>query len=272
MEKVHVETLWLSDLHLGNRDCKAEYLLDFLQHHHARTLILVGDIVDLWSLKSRHHWPKSHNRVVTTLLDMAHNGTRVIYVPGNHDEAIREFVKFDFGKVEVRSHYTHQLVNGQKALAIHGDEFDTLVCHSRLTSVVGDIGYDFLLFLNRWNDKIRKLTGQPYWSLSGYIKEKVHKAKEAMQRFREASLAKARKRQVDAIVCGHIHHPEILETEDVIYMNDGDWIENCSSLVEYSDGTIQLVRWTEGLTVLEETTRFARSASVLREASYQEAG
>ncbi len=248
-----VRTLWLSDIHLGNRDCKTHFLVDFLNNHHADTIILVGDIVDLWSLGQRHHWPESHNDIISLLLERAHNGCRVVYVPGNHDATVRQFIKFDFGKIEVMQRFVHESATGKNILALHGDEFDSFVCHSKLHSMLGDVGYDFLLLLNRWWSKYRRLSGKPYWSLSGYIKQRVDKANEAIERFKTASFDFVERHDMDAIVCGHIHHPEIEQREGILYLNDGDWIENCTALVEQQNGQIDLVRWTEEECVLATT-------------------
>lgn len=256
MEITSVRTLWISDIHLGSKDCKAEFLLDFLRHHHAKYIVLVGDIVDFWSMKNRHFWPESHNEVISLLLERAHQGCQLIYVPGNHDEAVRQFVRFDFGKVEVRSHYLHTTACGKKVLALHGDEFDNLVRHGKLTALLGDKGYDLLLFLNRCWYQTRRRFGFSYWSLSTYLKSKVGKAKQAIERFEYAAVSRAVKKNVDGIVCGHIHHPDLKSVEDIWYFNDGDWVENCTALVEQNNGKIQLVRWTETSEVLNQTDAF----------------
>ncbi|GAB6260218.1 UDP-2,3-diacylglucosamine diphosphatase [Photobacterium sp. R1] len=256
MGKHTYRTLWLSDIHLGNRDCKVDYLLDFLTQHRADTLILVGDIVDLWSLKSRYHWPESHTRVVRLLLEQAEQGCRIIYIPGNHDEAIRKFIQFNLGNVELAHRYLHTSANGKQILALHGDEFDSMVCHNKLTSLLGDVGYDLLLFLNRWINAYRRITKQPYWSLASYIKTRVEKANIAIARFRHAAVTMARHKGVDAIVCGHIHHPEMKDENDILYLNDGDWIENCTFLAEHYDGVIELIRWTEHAELLDSSDKF----------------
>ncbi|CZF82102.1 UDP-2,3-diacylglucosamine diphosphatase [Grimontia marina] len=256
MNKISVRTVWISDLHLGNKDCKAQYLLDFLNRHTAETIVLVGDIVDFYSMKSSHHWPESHSQVLSLLLKHAHDGTRLIYIPGNHDAAVRDYLKFDFGHIEVRSRFEHETVTGKRIVAVHGDEFDNAVCHNRLTEIAGYIGYDFLLFLNRWWERIRRKAGFQYWSLASYIKSKVSSANVAIQRFENAAVQFARRRGADAVVCGHIHHPDIKQLEGTFYFNDGDWIENCTALIEQHDGTIQLIRWTEKTTLLAETEAF----------------
>ncbi|PMN88086.1 UDP-2,3-diacylglucosamine diphosphatase [Enterovibrio norvegicus] len=245
MNPIHVRTIWISDLHLGNKDCKAHYLLNFLHRHQADTIILVGDIVDFYSMKFSRHWPESHSQVLSLLIDRAHQGTRVIYIPGNHDDVIRKYLKFDFGKIEVRAHHIHKTVQGKKVLAVHGDEFDGAVCHSRLTAIAGDMGYDFLLFLNRWMSRIRQKLGFPYWSLASYIKLRVQSANVAIARFENAAVQYAQRKNADAIVCGHIHHPDMKTIGDTLYLNDGDWIENCTALIEQDDGALELIRWTE---------------------------
>ncbi|MDD1782833.1 UDP-2,3-diacylglucosamine diphosphatase [Enterovibrio sp. ZSDZ35] len=257
MNPYSVRTLWISDLHLGNKDCKAGFLLDFLNKHDAETIILVGDIVDFYSMKSSHHWPESHSQVLSLLMQRAHNGTRLIYIPGNHDAVIRQYLKFNFGHVEVRASHIHETLTGKKIIAVHGDEFDSAVCHKRLTAIAGDVGYDLLLFLNRWWSRARQRMGFPYWSLASYIKSKVASANVAIQRFENAAIQYARRKGAHAIVCGHIHHPDMKVLGDELYLNDGDWIENCTALLEQHDGTIQLIRWTERCELLAESYAFA---------------
>ncbi|MGF1767149.1 UDP-2,3-diacylglucosamine diphosphatase [Enterovibrio makurazakiensis] len=256
MNSISVRTLWISDLHLGNKDCKAKYLLDFLQHHEADTIILVGDIVDFHSMKSNRHWPESHSEVISLLIQRAHAGTRLIYVPGNHDAAIRDYLSFDFGRIEVHARYLHETVSGKCIIALHGDEFDNAVCHSRLTELAGYVGYDFLLFLNRWWAWSRRRMGFSYWSLASYIKSKVQSANVAISRFENAAVQFALRKEADAVVCGHIHHPGMKNIGGTLYLNDGDWIENCTALIEQHEGTLQLIRWTEKPELICETNAF----------------
>ncbi|KXF81979.1 UDP-2,3-diacylglucosamine diphosphatase [Enterovibrio coralii] len=260
MNSYSVRTMWISDLHLGNKDCKARFLLDFLNKHNAETIILVGDIVDFYSMKSSHHWPESHSQILSLLMSRAHSGTRLIYIPGNHDAVVRQYLSFDFGRIEVRSSYMHETVTGKKVIAVHGDEFDSAVCHKRLTAMAGDVGYDLLLFLNRWWSRARQRMGFPYWSLASYIKSKVTSANVAIQRFETAAIQYARRKGANAIVCGHIHHPDMKMIGDEMYLNDGDWIENCTALLELDDGSLQLVRWTEKCELIDETRTFALPA------------
>ncbi|WP_028024101.1 UDP-2,3-diacylglucosamine diphosphatase [Enterovibrio calviensis] len=262
MNSISVRTLWISDLHLGNKDCKAKYLLDFLQRHEAQTIILVGDIVDFHSMKSNRHWPESHSEVLSLLIQRAHSGSRLIYVPGNHDAAIRDYLSFDFGRIEVHSKYLHESVTGKRIIALHGDEFDNAVCHSRLTELAGYVGYDFLLFLNRWWARLRRRMGFSYWSLASYIKSKVQSANVAISRFENAAIQFAQRKGADAVVCGHIHHPGMKDINGTLYLNDGDWIENCTALLEQHDGTMQLIRWTEKPELVAETKAFVDPSSI----------
>ncbi|MCE2594306.1 UDP-2,3-diacylglucosamine diphosphatase [Motilimonas cestriensis] len=241
----YYRTVWLSDVHLGFKDCKAEYLIQFLQSMRCDKLILAGDIVDFWALKRQVYWPESHMKVVQLLLDIARQGTQVIYVPGNHDAAIRQLGQPELNLAQIHHQYQHTTSLGLKVLVIHGDEFDAMVCYSKITSFIGDLSYDLLLFLNRHVYRLRKRLGFNYWSLAGYIKERIPKANIAIARFRQAAMAYGRRKGVNMVVCGHIHHPEVVTESDIIYTNLGDWVENCSALVEELDGNLHLVRSTE---------------------------
>ncbi len=237
-------TVWLSDIHLGFRDCKAEYLLDFLDHCEIDRLYLVGDIVDMWAMSRQFLWPRSHNRLFHRLLSLSREGTRVIYLPGNHDEPLQQYDGMAFGDVEIHREYIHTTADGRKLLLLHGDQFDQEVCFGRLHSWTGDKAYRCLLFTNRWYNHFRSLFGHPYWSLAGYIKHRVRGAGEAISRYRRIALRAAANKGVDGIVCGHIHHPEIQQEQDVIYCNTGDWVENCSALTEDAEGQLSMVFWT----------------------------
>ncbi|MCE2572313.1 UDP-2,3-diacylglucosamine diphosphatase [Motilimonas eburnea] len=244
-------TVWLSDVHLGFKDCKAEYLIEFLQNMRCEKLILAGDIVDFWALKRQAYWPASHMQVVQLLFDLARQGTKIIYVPGNHDAAIRQLGQPELNLAEIHHQYQHTTSAGLKVLVLHGDEFDAMVCYSKLTAFIGDLSYDLLLFLNRHVYRWRKRLGLNYWSLAGYIKERIPKANVAIARFRQAAITYAKRKQVDMLVCGHIHHPEVVSEQGIIYANLGDWVENCSALVEELDGRLHLVRSTENTESLE---------------------
>lgn len=173
--KKHHRTVWLSDIHLGCKDCKAELLLDFLEHNTMDVLYLVGDIVDFWSLKKRFMWPDSHNRLLQALYQKSLGVTQVIYLPGNHDEIIKPYVNMLFGKVEIKKQVIHTTAQNKRLLVLHGDDFDAEVCLGKFHAWMGDILYDFLLFLNRNLDYYRKLRGFQYWSLAAYIKNSSKK-------------------------------------------------------------------------------------------------
>lgn len=241
----HYRTVWLSDIHLGYKDCKAAYLLDFLRHSQIDTLYLVGDIVDMWAMSRQFIWPPSHNQLFHRLLSLPQEGTRVIYLPGNHDQPAQKYDGMVFGDIEIHRQYIHTTANGKKLLLLHGDQFDQEVCFGPLHAWVGDKAYDLLLFANRWYNHIRTMLGYPYWSLAGYIKSRVKGANQAIDRYRDIGCRQAREWGLDGIVCGHIHHPQIIEQDGVLYCNSGDWIENCSALTEDTNGHLSLVRWTQ---------------------------
>ncbi|MBY6240710.1 UDP-2,3-diacylglucosamine diphosphatase [Methylosinus sp. Sm6] len=236
-------TLFLSDLHLGTRGLQAELLLDFLRHHDAETIYLVGDIVDGWRLKNGWYWPQSHNDVVQKLLRKARKGARVIYVPGNHDEFARDYAGMVFGGVEVTETDVHETADGKKMLVIHGDQFDIVVRHARWLAFLGDWAYELALFLNIWNNRIRRLFGVGYWSFSAWAKLKVKKAVNFIGDFEETLAAEAARRGVDGVVCGHIHHATIRRIGDMLYVNTGDFVESCTAVAEHSDGRFEILHW-----------------------------
>ena len=238
-------SVWLSDIHLGCKDCKAELLLDFLQHHEMQTLYLVGDIIDFWAMKRQVNWPDSHTQVLKLLQQKARQGTRIIYLPGNHDENLKPYAGMTFENIEVHRRFIHKTAQGKQLLILHGDDFDAQVCCGKFEAWLGDKLYDFLLFLNRHLHRYRKRRGFHYWSLASYIKSRVKGAQAAMQRYRQAALSEAKSLQLDGVVCGHIHQPELDEQDGMIYCNDGDWVENCSALTESATGELELVFWTQ---------------------------
>lgn len=240
-----VRSIWISDTHLGFRGCQAELLLDFLHSVHSEHLFLVGDIIDCWSLKRNFYWPQLHNNVLRTILGKTKHGTKVVYVPGNHDELFREYCGHVFGNVEICKEYIHTTANGLRLLILHGDELDGVVKHSRILAYLGSHAYDVLLRLNVYVHFFRKLFNFPYWSLAAHIKHKVKNTVNYISNFEEALTNMAFKRKVDGIVCGHIHHAEITKINGVLYCNDGDWVENCTALIETHDGKLHLIKWTE---------------------------
>ncbi|HEX7871842.1 MAG TPA: UDP-2,3-diacylglucosamine diphosphatase [Sphingobium sp.] len=236
-------TIWISDIHLGTRGCNAEMLIDFLDSVDSHTLYLVGDIIDGWQLKKRLYWPTAHNDVVWRIMKRARRGTRVIYIPGNHDEMFRQFTGLNFGGVEVRRKKIHTTADGRKLLVLHGDEFDAIMLAHRWLAVVGDAAYTLLMGLNRHVNRVRRWMGMPYWSLSKMAKNKVKNAVSFISRFEEIVAHEAERRHIDGVVCGHIHTAEIRQFGDITYYNDGDWVEGCTALVEHFDGSMEVLHW-----------------------------
>ncbi len=245
-------SLFISDIHLGTRGSQAEKFLDFLRFHDAETIYLVGDIVDGWTLRSSWHWPQAHNDVVQKLLRKARKGTRLVYIPGNHDEFLRDYYGSHFGGVEVIADAIHISADGQKFLVTHGDLFDIVIKHARWVAHLGDRAYDFAIFANTIFNRFRRLFGLPYWSLSKWAKLKVKNAVNFIGDFEEVLIREARRHGVDGVICGHIHHAAIRRESGFTYMNCGDWVESCTALVEHEDGCFEIITWTEIHAVHEE--------------------
>jgi len=238
-------TIFVSDIHLGTRGCKAEFLLDFLHHNDADTFYLVGDIVDGWRLKKSWHWPEAHDAVVQMFLRKARHGSRVVFVPGNHDEFFRNYIGKHFGGIEVVTDCIHDTADGKRILVLHGDQFDGVVRYAKWLALLGDWAYNTLLVLNRWFNVCRRWCGLGYWSLSAYLKGKVKNAVQYVNQYEEAVADEARRRKADGVVCGHIHHAEMREIDGILYVNDGDWVESCTAVVEHTDGRLEIVNWAE---------------------------
>jgi UDP-2,3-diacylglucosamine pyrophosphatase LpxH len=258
-EKIKVRGVWISDIHLGFRGCSADFLLDFLHQTECEYLYLVGDIIDVWEMKKRMYWPQQHNNVIRTLLGKAKHNTRVIYVPGNHDEVLRDFDGAVFGNVEIQNEAKHTTADGRTLLVIHGDQFDSIVKISPILAKVGSRLYDYLLRANRYVNLIRRKLGFPYWSLAAFLKHKVKNAVQYISNFEEAVAHEASNQGVDGVVCGHIHRAEITRISDVDYYNCGDWVESCTALVEHSDGRMEILKWTD-LLQQQNTSKLARVA------------
>lgn len=239
----HFRTIWISDVHLGTRGCQASYLLDFLRCNESETLYLVGDILDGWHLKKGWYWPQTHNDVVQKILRKGRKGTRVIFIPGNHDESVRQFIGLDFGEIEVREDAIHTLANGKRLWITHGDLFDGVMQHARWLAYIGDSAYSLILYLNRWFNAIRVRLGMPYWSLSQYLKHQVKNAVNFISAFEHVMTEEARRRHCDGVVCGHIHKAEIRDINGMLYCNDGDWVESLTALAEDFDGNLQIIHW-----------------------------
>ena len=251
-----VKTLFLSDIHLGTRGCQAEQLLSLLKHYDAETIFLVGDIIDGWRLKSVWHWPTLHNVVLQKLLRKVRKGTRIVYVPGNHDEFMRDYLGENFGGIEIAGEVIYSLVDGRKALVLHGDKFDTVVRNIKWLAHLGDWAYEFAMFINRYLNIVRRMLGMPYWSFSAASKAMVKQAVSFIGAFENAVVADAERQGAQVVVCGHIHHATIRQVGSVLYTNCGDWVESRTAIAEHLDGHLELIRWDE-LVKREEYTGLA---------------
>ena len=261
-ERRRYRTIWISDVHLGTKSCNAAMLIDFLDHTDSETMYLVGDIIDGWRLKKRFYWPAGHNDIVWRILKRAKRGTRIVYIPGNHDEMFRQFTGLNFGGVEIRRAAFHDTADGRRLLVMHGDEFDAVMLAHRLLAIVGDTAYTLLMEANHWINLIRRRLGLPYWSLSKMAKHKVKNAVEFISCYEEVVSRAAAQRGVDGVVCGHIHTAEMREFAGIEYYNDGDWVEGCTALVEHFDGRMEILHWQH-----EVARREADAAMQLAEAA-----
>ena len=245
-----LRTAFISDVHLGFRGCQAEYLLDFLRHLDVEQLVLVGDIIDLWSLKRSVYWPSSHQDVLREILKLARAGTKVVYVPGNHDEGFRELCDGEIAGIEIRRDFIHLAADGLRYLVLHGDDFDGAVKFSGALKHFGEFMYDVLLWAGRLLQSVRRRFGFGHWSLASWIKRQVPDARRYVARFEHAAAHAAARVGLDGVICGHIHHAEIRTVDGIRYCNDGDWVEHCTALVEDFQGRLSLLRWTERSDVL----------------------
>ena len=240
-------SVFVSDLHLGTRGCRADFLADFLGRISCETLYLVGDIVDGWRLKKSWYWDPQHDEVLRLILKMARSGTDVVYIPGNHDEMFRRWLpmKLEIAGVRLCDDAVHETADGKRLLVMHGDAFDSVVRYARFLALLGDRAYTAALVVNRWFNAVRRRLGLPYRSLSAWLKRQVKGAVKAIDRFEHALADEARRRGLDGVVCGHIHHAEMREIDGILYVNDGDWVESCTALVEHADGRLELIDWAE---------------------------
>lgn len=244
-EVVQVRSVWISDIHLGFHGCSADLVLDFLHHVQCDYLYLVGDIIDIWEMKKRMFWPQEHNNVIRTVLGKAKHDTKVIYVPGNHDELLRDFDGLVFGNVEIKNEAIHTTADGRRLLIIHGDQFDCIVKCSPFIAKAGSRLYDYLLHANSWVNSVRRKLGFSYWSLAAFLKHKVKNAVKYIGDFEAAVAYEAASQGVDGVVCGHIHRAEISKINDIDYYNCGDWVESCTALIEHPDGTMEVIKWAD---------------------------
>ena len=238
-------SIWISDFHLGTRGCQSELLLEFIKHTQSEKLYLVGDIIDGWALKNTWYWPQSHNDVVQKILRKARHGTEVFYISGNHDEVMRGFVPVNFGGVSILNQIIHETVDKKKYLVVHGDQFDGIIQCAKWLAMLGSITYDFLIYFNRYINFFRKKLGYEYWSLSNYLKFTVKNAVKFVSEYEKLVCNYAKQFKVEGIICGHIHHANMQSMNGIHYINDGDWVESCTALVEHFDGKLELINWTE---------------------------
>jgi len=254
-------TIWISDVHLGTRGCNAGLLIDFLDSVDSETMYLVGDIIDGWRMKKRWYWPAQHNDIVWRVLKRAKRGTRIVYIPGNHDEMFRQFTGMSFGGVEIRRKAIHETADGRKLLVLHGDEFDAIMLAHRWLAHIGDFAYEMLMRLNLVVNAVRSRLDLPFWSLSKHAKHKVKNAVEFISRFEEVVAHEAGTRGVDGVVCGHIHTAEIRDIAGIAYYNDGDWVEGCTALVEHFDGRMEVLHWADEIRARSERESRRRLAA-----------
>ncbi|AKR56241.1 UDP-2,3-diacylglucosamine hydrolase [Youhaiella tibetensis] len=250
-----VRALFISDVHLGMRPTRVGQLIEFLRYHDAETIYLVGDILDGWRLAKSWHWPNEYNVLTQILLDKAAAGAKVIYLPGNHDEFLREYLGTYFGEVEFVDRTVHTTAQGKTYLVIHGDQFDVVVRHAKWLAYVGDWAYRFALRVNIVINWVRRRLGLTYWSLSAWAKHKVKNAVSVIGRFEEALSLEARQSGVDGVICGHIHYADMHDRLGIHYINTGDWVESCTAIVENADGAFELIKWTG---IQQEGRRFRR--------------
>jgi len=238
-------SVFISDTHLGTRGCRSDFLADFLRRTSCKHLFLVGDIIDGWRLRKCWYWDASHDDVLRQIVRHARAGTEVTYIPGNHDEMFRAWLPLglEIAGIRLRREAVHVTAAGKRLLVLHGDEFDSVVRYARFLAVLGDGAYRVALAFNRYFNAIRRRLGYPYWSLSAWLKRQVKEAVKAIDRFEATLAGEARRRGFDGVVCGHIHHAEMREVNGVLYLNDGDWVESCTALVEHHDGRLELVDW-----------------------------
>ena len=244
-------TLFVSDLHLGLGACQADLFLDFFRTVEAEKIYLVGDVIDFWRIRKRPQWYQSHNDVVQKLLRRVRKGTKMIYIPGNHDEILRSYVGMQIGGIDLKRRDIHETADGRKFLIIHGDEFDIVVRHAKWLAYLGDGAYNLALWANTHFNWVRRKAGLEYWSLSAYLKQRVKKAVNFIGEFESALSQEAHKHKVDGVICGHIHQVAMKQIGDVLYINTGDWVESCTAVGETMDGSFEIIHWVNGQAVTD---------------------
>jgi UDP-2,3-diacylglucosamine pyrophosphatase LpxH len=239
----HFRSLWISDVHLGTKDCRADLLIEFLKQHSCDRLYLVGDIIDGWKMQSSNHWKKSYTRVIRRILKMAKQGTTVYYITGNHDEFLRRYANNHLDNIHLLNRCDHRTADNRRLLIIHGDQFDGVTRCSKLLRYLGDVGYELLMLLNRWYNRWRARTERGYWSLAGFLKQHIRRAKTYIEDYERAVVYACKKQAYDGVICGHIHHAAAKKIDGIDYYNTGDWVESCTALAEDQQGNIELIHW-----------------------------
>ena len=238
-------SIFISDVHLGYKGCRADSLSHFLKSVKCDYLYLVGDIVDVWSMKKSLFWPQEHNNVLRILLGKSKRGTKIIFIPGNHDEMFRDYDGHSFGNLHIHNQYVHTTADGQRLLLLHGDEFDSAVACSKLLAYIGTVIYDSMLWITVYINRYRRLFGWPHWSLATFVKTRLKNAMNYIESFESAAIHEAKCQGVDGVVCGHIHHASSKKIGNFYYYNTGDWVEGSTALVENHNGKIELMHWNE---------------------------
>ena len=261
-------SVFVSDIHLGTRGARCDFFADFLRRTSCQYLFLVGDIIDGWRLRKSWYWDEHHDEVLRQILRHARGGTQVTYIPGNHDEMFRAWLDpavlggLQIAGIRLCQEVEHVTADGKRLLVMHGDEFDSVVRYAKFLALLGDSAYSTAITVNRWFNALRRRFGYPYWSLSAWLKRQVKEAVKAVDRFESALATEARRRGFDGVVCGHIHHAEMRDVHGVLYLNDGDWVESCTALVEHHDGRLELLDWAAA----NRLSFFTPRRSALREA------
>ncbi len=246
--------LFVSDLHLGLGACQAELFLDFFRTVETDKIYMVGDMIDFWRIRRKPQWQQSHNDVVQKLLRSVRKGTPMIYIPGNHDEALRTYCGMQFGAIDLVRDAVHETADGRKFLVMHGDEFDIVVKHAKWLAYLGDGAYHIALWANTHFNFVRRKAGLEYWSLSAYLKSRVKQAVNFIGEFEQALVYEAKKRSVDGVICGHIHQVAMKRIDDILYINTGDWVESCTAVGETMDGQFEVIHWVKGKAVITPET------------------
>ncbi len=247
MTDVRVRSVFISDVHLGTRACQAERLLSFLRAYPAQRLYLIGDIIDFWAMRREVRWSEAQNTVVQKILRRARHGEQVVFIPGNHDELLREHVGEVFGNIRIERDCVHVAADGKRYLLLHGDEFDQVTRHHRWLAVLGDVGYNLLVRVNlaiSWTRRRLGIAG--YWSLAGYAKRRIKAAVSFIGNFEQSVAHAVRERGLDGVICGHIHVAALRDLDGITYVNCGDWVDSCTAIVEHLDGRLELIEWSQG--------------------------